>query len=105
LELSEKTLVASAPSDEMIRSYLALGKTKADAFKDFAEGLNLKGRDLRFGNFDASILRKANLNQSNLQGLLFGGQNYRNLIWEEHNCREQHSLKHICRTPFWVEQT
>jgi uncharacterized protein YjbI with pentapeptide repeats len=73
LELSEKTLVASAPSDEMIRSYLALGKTKADAFKDFAEGLNLKGRDLRFGNFDASILRKANLNQSNLQGASLWG--------------------------------
>lgn len=70
LVLMEKTLVALPPSDAIIQRYLAMGKSEDDAWADFAKGLNLRGRDLKFATFINSNLQKADLMETKLQGAL-----------------------------------
>lgn len=73
LVLMEKTLVALPPSDAIIQRYLAMGKSEDDAWADFAKGLNLRGRDLKFAVFINSNLQKADLIEAKLQGAFLLG--------------------------------
>ena len=73
LVLIDQTLVASPPSDEIIQRYLAMGKSEGDALADFAKGLNLRGRDLKFAVFYNSNLQKADLIEAKLQGAHLSG--------------------------------
>jgi len=77
IEIREKMLVESRPSDEIIQRYLALGKSEDDAWCDFAKGLNLQGRDLRFAILDASTLINANLREAQLQNASMWGVDLR----------------------------
>jgi uncharacterized protein YjbI with pentapeptide repeats len=71
LNLSEKELVASPPSNEIIQHYLARKETensaKYEAWKEFGQGLTLSGRDLKFANFYKSNFMKADLRKAKLQ--------------------------------------
>ncbi len=72
LELPRETFVSSVPGDEIIQYYLTKGETADDArneaFKNFAKGINLKNRDLRFANFFKSTFINADLQNAKLQG-------------------------------------
>lgn len=71
LNVSGKTLIESPPSDEIIQRFLALGKTKTEAYCEYASGINLSGRDLRYCNFSGTYLVNVNLNNANLRGANF----------------------------------
>jgi uncharacterized protein YjbI with pentapeptide repeats len=73
LVLPEKTLVALPPSDAIIQRYLAMEKSEDDAWADFARGLNLRGRDLKFAIFYNSNLQKADLIEAKLHGAFLWG--------------------------------
>jgi hypothetical protein len=68
LELAEQTLVASPPSDTIIQAYLMNDKSKDDAWRDYAKGLDLKDRNLNLANFGNANLSKADLRYASLQG-------------------------------------
>jgi uncharacterized protein YjbI with pentapeptide repeats len=75
LELKEQTLVASPPSDTIIQAYLMTGKTKDDAWKDYAKGLDLHDRNLNLANFYKANLSKADLRDAHLEGAV---------LWDAH---------------------
>ena len=69
LVLPEMTLVREEPSPEILAAY-ELQNTETDtAWIKYAKGLDLKGRDLRFGNLMKSVLFKADLKEASLQGV------------------------------------
>lgn len=88
LDVSHAALIASPPSDEIIQRYLAQGKTKEEAYRDFAGGIDLSGRDLRYYNFsdaylvnitlDDADLRGANLFNADLNGAMLSRTNLEN---------------------------
>lgn len=68
LDISHATLIASPPSDEIIQRYLAQGKSKEEAYRDFAGGIDLSGRDLRYYNFSGAYLVNITLDDADLRG-------------------------------------
>ncbi|MBF0343257.1 MAG: pentapeptide repeat-containing protein [Nitrospirae bacterium] len=68
LDVIDKVLLNKTVSDVIIQRYLAMGKTKKEAGFDYAEGLDLRNRDLRFADLSFSTLMKARLTNTNLQG-------------------------------------
>ncbi|QWR78158.1 pentapeptide repeat-containing protein [Candidatus Magnetomonas plexicatena] len=81
LEVFEEKFLLKEVSDTIIVRYLSDNNTKEDAERDFSEGIDLKDRDLRFGNFERAVflnadfrgakIDKANFRQANLQGANF----------------------------------
>lgn len=71
LKVQDQVLLKSKPSDQIIQRYIALGKTKEDAYYEYAKGLDLRGRDLRFCDFSNAYLINANLAKADVRGANF----------------------------------
>jgi uncharacterized protein YjbI with pentapeptide repeats len=67
LSVFDQTLVKTQPSDAIIQVYLSQGKTIDEAWADHAEGVDLRGRDLRYARLDG-----CNLPNAQLDGVLLG---------------------------------
>jgi uncharacterized protein YjbI with pentapeptide repeats len=71
IEINEKNLVLTPPGDEILQRYLALGKTKEDAWNDFAIGIDLSNRNLEYCILNKCTLIKADFRASNLAYAIF----------------------------------
>lgn len=71
LKVQDQVLLKSKPSDQIIQRYIALGKTKEEAYCEYAKGLDLRGRDLRFCDFSGAYLINANLTKADVRGANF----------------------------------
>lgn len=71
LEVHHQVLIKSRPSDEIIQRFIALGKSKEEAYCEYARGIDLSGRDLRFCDFSGAYLVNVNLRNANLRGANF----------------------------------
>lgn len=71
LKVQDEVLLRSKPSDQIIQRYIAMGKTKEEAYYEYAKGLDLKGRDLRFCDFSGTYLINANLTKADVRGANF----------------------------------
>lgn len=71
LKVNNQTLIEAKPSDQIIQRFIALGKSKEEAYCEYARGIDLSGRDLRFCNFSGAYLVNANLKKADLRGADF----------------------------------
>ena len=67
LILGEATLVREAPPPELLATYERMEKETDLAWLNYAKGLDLRGRDLRFADFFKANLTKADLRKAKLQ--------------------------------------
>ena len=67
LILRELTLVRQAPPPELLAAYDRMEKETDLAWRKYAKGLNLKGRDLRFADLSKANLTKIDLREAKLQ--------------------------------------
>ncbi|QWR77337.1 pentapeptide repeat-containing protein [Candidatus Magnetomonas plexicatena] len=78
LEVPEEKFLLKEVSDTIIVRYLSDNKTREDAERDYSVGIDLKDRDLRFGNFEKTVflnadfrgakMERADFSFANLQG-------------------------------------
>lgn len=71
LDVSNQELIKAKPSDQIIQRFIALGKSKEEAYREYARGINLSKRDLRFCNFSGAYLVNVNLTKADLRGANF----------------------------------
>jgi len=71
LNVNNQVLIKAEPSDQIIQRFIALGKSKEEAYCEYARGINLSGRDLRFCNFSGAYLVNVNLTKADLRGADF----------------------------------
>jgi uncharacterized protein YjbI with pentapeptide repeats len=72
LEVTSQTLVEEPPSPELIGAYWMQGRSVEDAWREHARGLDLRGRDLRYADFQKARLINADLSDAIVQGSNFG---------------------------------
>ncbi|EAY27808.1 pentapeptide repeat-containing protein [Microscilla marina] len=75
LKVQHQTLIKAPPSDQIIQRFIALGKSKEEAYCEYARGLDLRGRDLRFCDFSGAYLVNANLEKADIRGANFSSAN------------------------------
>jgi len=68
LRVSSKTLVQEAPHPELIAAYVAARQPESVAWEVHARGLNLQGRDLRYGEFNDARFFKGDFRGARLDG-------------------------------------
>lgn len=83
LDVSGKVLVKTPPSDIILHAYLTQGQSADSAWAHHAEGIDLRGRDLRFvrmektkiwnGRLSKAFLNGAYLYRTELNGVDFSG--------------------------------
>ncbi|OJJ16676.1 hypothetical protein BKI52_32735 [marine bacterium AO1-C] len=71
LNVSNQVLIKAEPSDQIIQRFIALGKSKEEAYCEYARGIDLSKRDLRFCNFSGAYLVNVNLTKADLRGADF----------------------------------
>lgn len=81
LQAPRKTLVAEAPSQEVLAAYYQRGESIDSAWLQQAQGLNFTDRDLRYTNFERSRLWKADFQGSRLDGANFSGAELRGVLF------------------------
>ncbi|MDI3461838.1 MAG: hypothetical protein OJF50_000659 [Nitrospira sp.] len=81
LQAPRKTLVAEAPSQQVLAAYYQRGEPIDSAWLQQAQGLDLTRRDLRYTNFELSRLWKADFRQSILDGVIFSGAELRGALF------------------------
>lgn len=71
LKLQDQVLLKTVPSDQIVQRFIGVGKSKQEAYCEYAKGLDLSGRDLRFYDFSGAYLINANLTKADLRGANF----------------------------------
>lgn len=66
LNVSGQSLVSSAPSDFIVGAYISSGRTEEEAWEEFAKGLDLHCRDLRYADMRWTNLFKATLDSARM---------------------------------------
>jgi uncharacterized protein YjbI with pentapeptide repeats len=74
-------VVREAPSPQLVAAYIEQGRTKDDAWREHAKGIDLRERDLRGADFSHSSfygadMRGANLDLAMLEGANFQGADF-----------------------------
>jgi len=72
LDVRGEVIVRTKPNEVLVAKYAEMGKPQEDVWIDYAEGLDLSHRDLRYANFHKARIPKINLEGASLQGANFG---------------------------------
>ncbi|MDR4469849.1 MAG: pentapeptide repeat-containing protein [Nitrospira sp.] len=81
LKVTRTTLVAEAPSQEVLAAYYQRGESIDSAWIQEAQGLNFTWRDLRYTDFERSRLWNADFRDSRLDGVNFHGAELRGVLF------------------------
>lgn len=81
LKATRTTLVAEAPSQEVLAAYYQRGESIDSAWIQEAQGLNFTWRDLRYTDFERSRLWNADFRDSRLDGVNFHGAELRGVLF------------------------
>jgi hypothetical protein len=94
LQVTRTTLVAEAPSPEILAAYYQRGEPIDSAWIQEAQGLNLTDRDLRYANFERSRLWNADFRDSRLDGAIFHGAELRGVLFTRRESWRGGTIQH-----------